>query len=165
MLTGDDPRTAGAVAAAVGIGEVHAGLLPEDKAAWIRRLQGEGGRVAMVGDGINDAPALVQADVGIAIASGTDVAIESADVVVVGDRLGAVPDTLEIAAGAYRKTKENLGVAFLFNGVGMVAAVSGLVSPVFAMVAMVLSVTGVLANSFGGRLLRRGGGAVAPEPS
>jgi heavy metal translocating P-type ATPase len=154
MLTGDNPRTARAVAEQVGIEEVRARVLPDEKADRIRELQETGVRVGMVGDGINDAPALMQSDVGIAIGAGTDIAIESSDIVIIGDRLGAVPDAYEIAVNSYRKTKQNLGIAFVFNGVGVLAAATGLVSPVFAMLAMILSVSGVLGNSFGGRLLR-----------
>ncbi|MFQ5968074.1 MAG: heavy metal translocating P-type ATPase [Acidimicrobiia bacterium] len=154
MLTGDNERTARTVAAQVGIEEIRAHVLPDEKALRIRELQDTGSRVGMVGDGINDAPALMQADVGIAIGAGTDIAIESSDVVIMGDRLGAVPDSYEIAVNSYRKTKQNLAIAFVFNGVGVLAAATGLVSPVFAMLAMILSVTGVLTNSFAGRLLR-----------
>jgi Cu+-exporting ATPase len=153
MLTGDNERTARAVAAQVGIEEVRAQVLPDEKAARVRELQGDGTRVGMVGDGINDAPALMQADVGIAIGAGTDIAIESSDVVIMGDRLAAVPDTYEISTNSYRKTKQNLALAFVFNGIGVPAAATGVVSPVFAMLAMVASVTGVLTNSFAGRLL------------
>jgi Cu+-exporting ATPase len=153
MLTGDDERTARAVAAEVGVDRVLADVLPDEKREAIRRLQADGHRVAMVGDGINDAPALTQADVGVAIGAGTDVAIESADVVLMGDRLGGVMDAHEIGAESYRRTRQNLLVAFTFNGVGVAAATTGLVHPVFAMIAMVLSVTAVLANSFGGQVL------------
>ena len=154
MLTGDNERTARAVARAVGIDEVRAQVRPDEKAAVVRRLQDGGARVGMVGDGINDAPALSQADVGIAIGAGTDIAIESSDIVVMGDRLEAVPDSYEIAVNSFRKTRQNLTLAFAFNGLGVPAAATGLVSPVFAMVAMVASVTGVLTNSFAGRLVR-----------
>jgi Cu+-exporting ATPase len=155
MITGDNERTARAVAADVGVDEVLAQVLPEQKAARVRQLQQDGRRVAVVGDGINDAPALTQADVGIAIGAGTDIAIESADIVIMGDRLGAVMDAYEIGRGSYKKTKQNLTLAFAFNGIGVPAATTGLVHPVWAMVAMVASVTTVLANSFAGQLLRR----------
>ena len=154
MLTGDNQRTANAVANQVGIDEVLAQVLPDEKAAQIRRLQDGGTRVMMVGDGINDAPALTQADIGIAIGAGTDIAIESADVVIMSDRLGSVMDAHQIGVSSYRKTKQNLALAFSFNGIGVTAAVTGLVSPVWAMIAMISSVTAVLANSFGGQLLR-----------
>ncbi len=164
MITGDNERTARAVAAEVGIEDVLAGVLPGEKAERIRELQEEGRRVAMVGDGINDAPALTQADVGIAIGAGTDIAIESADVVIMGEGLGAVVEAYEIGKGSYRKTQQNLALAFAFNGVGVPLAVTGLVHPVWAMVAMVSSVSLVLANSFAGRLLRRATVAPSPEP-
>lgn len=155
MLTGDNERTARAVAAAVGIEEVPAEVLPHEKAEKIRELQAQGHRVAMVGDGINDAPALMQADVGIAIGAGTDIAIESADVILVRDRLEGVLDAYFIARNSYRKMVQNLALAFAFNGVGVPLATTGLVHPVWAMIAMVLSVSTVLANSFGGRLIPR----------
>lgn len=155
MLTGDDLRTAQAVAAEVGIETVFAEVLPGEKAEKVRELQSLGVRVAMVGDGINDAPALMQADVGIAISAGTDIAIESADVVLVGGRLSAVLDAHHIARTSYHKTVRNLGLAFLFNGIGVPLAVTGLVSPVWAMLAMIASVSAVLINSFAGRLLPR----------
>ncbi len=153
MLTGDNTRTARAVAEQVGITEYHAEVLPQDKAAVVRELQRQGYRVAMVGDGINDAPALMQADVGIAIGTGTDIAIEAADVVLIGERLGAVVDAYSIGKASYRKTVQNLTLAFAFNGIGIPLAVTGLVHPVWAMVAMVASVSTVLTNSFAGRLL------------
>jgi len=164
MLTGDNERTARAVAAAVGIEEVLAEVLPNAKAEKVRELQARGYRVAMVGDGINDAPALMQADVGIAIGAGTDIAIESADVILVGDRLGSVVDAYYIARASYRKTVQNLALAFAFNGIGVPLATTGLVHPVWAMIAMVLSVSTVLANSFGGRLIPKGREAERPMP-
>jgi cation transport ATPase len=153
MLTGDAERTARAVAREVGIEEVHARVLPDQKAEWVREFQREGKRVAFVGDGINDAPALMQADVGIAIGAGTDIAIESSDVILIGERLSAVLDAYEIGGKSYRKTVQNLWLAFLFNGVGVPLAATGMVHPVWAMIAMAASVSTVLLNSFGGRLL------------
>ena len=153
MLTGDNRRTARAVAERVGITEFQAEVLPQDKAQAVRDLQRQGHRVAMVGDGINDAPALMQADVGIAIGAGTDIAIESADVVLVGHRLTAVVEAFSIGRLSYRKTVQNLALAFAFNGVGVPLAVTGLIHPVWAMIAMAASITAVLTNSFAGGLL------------
>lgn len=153
MLTGDNRRTAQAVAAQVGISQVFAGVLPGEKAARIRELQTQGDRVVMVGDGINDAPALMQADVGMAIGVGTDIAIEAADVVLVGERSLGIVDAYHIGRSSYRKTVQNLWLAFAFNGIGVPLAVSGLVAPVWAMTAMVASVSAVLLNSFGGGLI------------
>ncbi len=153
MLTGDNERTARAVAERVGISEYRAEVLPEDKAAVVRELQERGLRVAMVGDGINDAPALMQADLGLAIGAGTDVAVEAADVVLTGDRLGTLVEARELAGRSYRLTFTNVVLALSFNGAGVLAAISGLVAPVWAMLAMAASVGLVLANSFAGRLL------------
>ncbi len=165
MLTGDNRQTAAIVAREVGIENVIAEVLPEEKAAKIRELQATGVRVAMVGDGINDAPALTQADVGIAIGAGTDIAIESADVVLIHSRLEGVSDAIAIGRTSYRKTVQNLTLAFAFNGVGIPLAATGLVHPVWAMVAMVASVSAVLANSFWGRFLGRAERAEeAPAP-
>jgi heavy metal translocating P-type ATPase len=153
MVTGDNECTAKAMARKVGIAEVYAEVLPQDKARIVRELQKGGVRVAMVGDGINDAPSLMQADVGIAIGAGTDIAIESADVILVGERLSAVIDAYHIGKASYRKTVQNLSLAFSFNGIGVPLAVTGLIHPVWAMIAMAASVTTVLTNSFAGRLL------------
>ena len=150
MITGDNERTALAVATQVGVDIVLAEVLPGEKAAQIRQLQDGGTRVMMIGDGINDAPALTQADIGVAIGASTDIAIESADIVIMNDRLGSVMDAYQIGASSYRKTKQNLALAISFNGIGVAAAVTGLVSPVWAMIAMISSVTAVLANSFAG---------------
>lgn len=161
MLTGDNRRTAEAVAAQVGIDEVYAQVLPEDKAEHVRALQQQkGARVVMVGDGINDAPALMQADVGMAIGAGTDIAIESSDVIIIGNRVGAVADARKIGKVSYRKTVLNLWLAFIFNGVGVPLATTGVVHPSWAMLAMASSVSLVLANSFGGRLF----GPTSGEP-
>ena len=166
MLTGDSEATALAVARQVGIEEVEARVLPADKADRIRALQAAGVRVAMIGDGINDAPALMQADLGIAIGAGTDIAIESADVILVGERLTAIAEALDIGASSYRKTLQNLGLALALNGIGVPLAATGLVHPAWAMVAMAASVTTVLANSFGGRLVRAATTeSLAPRPN
>ncbi len=153
LITGDNWATARAVAANVGIQDVMAQVLPGEKAEAVRERQAQGHRVAMVGDGINDAPALMQADIGIAIGAGTDIAIESSDIVLVGERLTAVVDAYHIGRSSYRKTVQNLVLAFTFNGIGVPLAVTGLVHPVWAMIAMAASVSAVLLNSFAGRLL------------
>jgi heavy metal translocating P-type ATPase len=160
MLTGDNAQTARAVAEQVGIQRVVAEVLPAQKAERIGELQAEDRRVAMVGDGINDAPALTRADVGLAIGAGTDIAIESADVVLMNSRLSGVVAAFEVSRNSYRKTKQNLIVAFLFNGIGVPIAATGLLHPIWAMAAMVASVSLVLLNSFGGRLV---GSRVANE--
>jgi heavy metal translocating P-type ATPase len=150
MVTGDNRGTAQRVAQALGIEEVYAGVLPGEKAEIVRRLQ-QTGPVAMVGDGINDAPALMQADVGVAMGAGTDIALESADIIIVSNRLSAVLTAREISRRSYGKTKQNVVLAFLFNGLGIPVATTGLVYPVWAMVAMAVSVTSIFANSLWGR--------------
>ncbi len=151
LVTGDNQRAARHVADQIGVTEVHAGVRPEGKAAIVRELQADGTRVAMVGDGINDAPALMQADVGVAAGGGTDIAVESADVVLLRDEVTAVLDARAISARAYRRTRTNVGLAFTFNGLGIPLASTGLISPVWAMVAMAASVTTIFLNSFGTR--------------
>ena len=150
LVTGDNSRAAQRVAAQVGISEVHAGVLPGEKAEIVRELQ-KTGRVAMVGDGINDAPALMQADVGIAIGAGTDIAIESADIIIVSNQLRSLMTAREISRRSYRKTIQNVALAFLFNGIGIPAATTGLVYPVWAMIAMAVSVSTIFINSLWGR--------------
>jgi heavy metal translocating P-type ATPase len=150
LITGDNGQAARHFARAAGIEDVHARVLPADKATLIRKLQ-EGARVAMVGDGINDAPALMQADVGIAFGSGADIAIESADVIILNQRLGAVLDAYAVSRYSYRKIVQNVSLAFLFNGIGIPAAATGLVYPVWGMVAMAASVTTIFINSLWGR--------------
>ena len=146
MLTGDNERTARHIAELAGIDDVHAGVLPADKANVLRAMQRDG-RVAMVGDGINDAPALMQADVGIAMGSGTDIAIDAADIIILNARLGAVVTAWEISRWGYRKMLQNVSLAFLFNGIGIPLAATGLIYPVWAMVAMAASVTAIFVNS------------------
>ena len=150
LLTGDNERAARRIAREAGIEEVHAGVLPQDKAAMIRKLQANS-RVAMVGDGINDAPALMQADVGIAMGGGTDIAIEAADIIVLSNRLTAVPVARDISHLSYVKMVQNITLAFLFNGIGIPVAATGLIYPVWAMVAMAVSVTAIFLNSLWGR--------------
>ncbi len=152
LVTGDNPRAANRVGREVGVDDVRAGILPGQKAEIVRQLQAEGrGRVAMVGDGINDAPALMQADVGVAMGSGTDIAIESSDIIIVSNRLMSVLTARDISRRSYRKTRQNVVLAFLFNGIGVPLATTGLVYPVWAMVAMALSVTSIFVNSLWGR--------------
>ncbi len=155
LLTGDNERTARAIARQVGIEDVEARAKPDEKAERIRNIQEQGHRVAMVGDGINDAPALTQADVGMAIGAGTDIAIESADVILMGERLRGLMDAFTIAENSYRKTVQNLILAFSFNGFGVPLATTGWVHPIWAMIAMVTSVSTVLLNSFGGRVMSK----------
>ncbi len=150
LITGDNEQAAHHFARAADIEDVHARVLPAEKAAMVRKLQ-ETARVAMVGDGINDAPALMQADVGIAFGCGADIAIESADVIILSQRLGAVLDAYEVSRYSYRKIVQNVSLAFLFNGIGIPAAATGLVHPIWGMVAMATSVTAIFINSLWGR--------------
>ena len=151
MITGDNEGTARRVAGMLGIDEVYAGVLPGEKAEIIRRLQQQARVVAMVGDGINDAPALMQAEIGIAMGAGTDIAIESADIIILSNRLRAILIARDISRRSYRKTKQNVVLAFLFNGIGIPLAATGLVHPVWAMVAMAVSVTSIFINSLADR--------------
>jgi heavy metal translocating P-type ATPase len=150
LVTGDNEKAARHFAHAAGIEEVHARVLPAEKATLIRKLQ-ESDRVVMVGDGINDAPALMQADVGIAFGSGADIAIESADVIILNQRLGAVLDAYDVSRYSYRKIVQNVFLAFSFNGLGIPAAATGLVHPIWGMVAMAASVTAIFINSLWSR--------------
>lgn len=150
LITGDNEQAARHFANAAGIEDVHARVLPAEKANMVRKLQ-ESARVTMVGDGINDAPALMQADVGIAFGSGADIAIESADVIILNQRLGAVIEAYKISRYSYRKIVQNVILAFTFNGLGIPLAATGVVHPIWGMVAMAASVTSIFINSLWGR--------------
>ena len=154
MITGDDRRSAEAIGRQLGIDDVKAEVLPEGKIAAVRALQNDGNRVAFVGDGINDAPALAQADVGVAIGTGTDIAIESVDVVLRSGDLRGVPNAIALSRATIRNIEENLFWAFAYNAAlipvaaGVLHPVFGLLlSPIFAAAAIALSSVFVLVNA------------------
>ncbi|MCD5325201.1 MULTISPECIES: heavy metal translocating P-type ATPase [Pontibacillus] len=147
MLTGDNERTAQAIASQVGIDRVIAEVVPERKAEEVRKLQESGKSVAMVGDGINDAPALVVADIGIAIGTGTDVAIEAADVTILGGELSLIPKAIRISHQTMKNIKQNLFWALAYNTAGIPVAALGLLAPWIAGAAMAFSSVSVVSNS------------------
>ena len=159
MLTGDNPRTANAIAAQVGIDRVYAEVRPEEKSAKVKEIREQGRRVGMVGDGINDAPALAQADVGLAIGTGTDVAIETADVILVSGSLEGIPRAIAVSRQTMRAVRQNLFLAFVYNIVlipvaaGVLAPIEGLpmmlrqLHPILAALAMAMSSISVVSNS------------------
>jgi Cu+-exporting ATPase len=147
LLTGDSKETADHVAREIGVEHVIAGLLPDGKAQEVRRLQSEGEVVGMVGDGINDSPALAQADLGLAIATGTDIAVEASDVTLVTGDLRAAADAIRLSRRVLATIKGNLFWAFAYNVAAIPLAVAGFLSPIVAAAAMAFSSVFVVTNS------------------
>jgi P-type Cu+ transporter len=161
MMTGDNRKTAEAVARELNIDQIFAEVMPEEKAAKVAELQAMGKRVAMAGDGVNDAPALAKADVGIAFATGTDVAIESADITLLRPELGGILRSIDLSRGTMRNIRQNLFFAFIYNIVGVPIAAGVLfpvfgvlLSPMIASAAMTFSSVSVIANALRLRSLK-----------
>ena len=147
MMTGDNERTAKAIGEACGIENILSGVMPQGKAAQVEALKAQGFRVCMVGDGINDAPAMISADVAVAMGGGTDVAIDSADIMLLGGGVENLPLALRLSRATVRTIKQNLLWALFYNAVCIPAAACGIINPSMAAAAMSLSSNGVLLNS------------------
>jgi Cu+-exporting ATPase len=152
MLSGDNAATAQAIAAQAGIAEFRAEVLPQDKAAVVQSFKTGGGLIGMAGDGINDAPALAAADVGFAMKSGSDVAIEAADLTLMRNDLASVVDAISLSRATLRKIRQNLFFAFAYNVLGIPLAAAGMLNPVIAGAAMAMSSVSVVSNAL---LLKR----------
>jgi len=154
LLTGDQLLTAASIAQETGIaaGNVFAGVRPEQKAEFVKRLQAQGERVAFVGDGLNDAPALEQADLGIAVSRASDLAREAADIILLKSEIEAVPEAIGLAQATLRTIKQNLFWALVYNALGVPLAALGFLSPIFCAAAMGMSDLMVIGNAL--RLLR-----------
>ena len=147
LISGDAEATTAWVAAEIGADEYRSAVLPEEKVAAVRSFQQGGARVAMIGDGINDAPALAAADLGIALGSGSDLAMQAAPIVLMSNSLGRVIEAFDLSRATFRVVRQNLFWAFFYNAAGIVLAVTGVLSPIFAAAAMVFSSLSVIGNS------------------
>jgi Cu+-exporting ATPase len=156
MITGDNAATAKAIAESAGVGLYRAQVLPGEKAAAVAEFKREGRVVGMVGDGVNDAPALAAADVSFAIGAGSDVAIEAADIALMRNDLLSVADAISLSRATLRKIRQNLFFAFIYNVLGIPLAAAGMLNPVIAGAAMALSSVSVVSNSLLLRRWRRG---------
>jgi Cu+-exporting ATPase len=157
MLTGDNTGTAAAIAKQAGISSYRAEVLPQDKAAEVAGMKRSGKLTGMVGDGVNDAPALAAADVSFAIGAGSDVAIEAADITLMRSDLMSVADAISLSQATLRKIRQNLFFAFIYNILGIPLAAVGLLNPVIAGAAMAMSSVSVVSNSLLLRRWRAGG--------